>query len=91
MLKQEILEKSPNLDIVIRSTDLSIPENVYQLSEGLRVYEIGTWINNAGFGNYDIMVVCEEYMNRAKENRCYEKIAPQRRSAISLYPNTPTR
>jgi len=52
-LKQEILEKSPNLDIVIRSTDLSIPENVYQLYEGLKEYEIETWINNAGFGNYD--------------------------------------
>lgn len=52
-LKQEILEKTPDLDIVIRSTDLSIPENVYQLYEGLREYEIETWINNAGFGNYD--------------------------------------
>lgn len=52
-LKQEILEKSPDLDIVIRSTDLSISENVYQLYEGLREYEIETWINNAGFGNYD--------------------------------------
>ncbi len=52
-LKREILEKSPDLDIVIRSTDLSIPENVYQLYEGLKVYEIETWINNAGFGNYD--------------------------------------
>ncbi len=31
-LKREILEKSLDLDIVIRSTDLSIPENVYQLS-----------------------------------------------------------
>lgn len=52
-LKREILEKSPDLDIVIRSTDLSISENVYQLYEGLREYEIETWINNAGFGNYD--------------------------------------
>lgn len=52
MLKQEILEKHPNLDIVIRSTDLSIPENVYLLYESLKDYEIETWINNAGFGNY---------------------------------------
>lgn len=52
-LKREILEKYPDLDIVIRSTDLSIPENVYQLYEGLREYEIETWINNAGFGNYE--------------------------------------
>ena len=53
MLKQEILEKHPDLDIVIRSTDLSVPENAHQLYEGLRGYEIETWINNAGFGNYD--------------------------------------
>lgn len=53
MLKREILEKHPDLDIVIRSTDLSVPENAYQLYEGLREYEIETWINNAGFGSYD--------------------------------------
>lgn len=52
MLKREILAENPDLDIVIRSTDLSIPENAYQLYEGLKDYEIETWINNAGFGNY---------------------------------------
>ena len=52
-LKQELLEKYPNLDIVIRNTDLSILENVYQLYEGLAGYKIETWVNNAGFGNYD--------------------------------------
>ena len=41
------------MDIVIKSADLSVPENVYQLYEGLGDYEIETWINNAGFGNYD--------------------------------------
>lgn len=52
-LKKEILEEHPALDIVIRSTDLSIPENAYLLYEGLKGYEIETWVNNAGFGNYD--------------------------------------
>ena len=52
-LKQEILEKHPDLDIVIRNTDLSVPENAHQFYEGLRGYEIETWVNNAGFGNYD--------------------------------------
>ena len=52
-LKREILGIYPDLDIVIRSADLSVPENVYQFYEGLRGYEIETWINNAGFGNYD--------------------------------------
>ncbi len=53
MLKKEILEERPDVDVVIRSTDLSVSENVYQLYEGLRDYEIETWVNNAGFGNYD--------------------------------------
>ena len=53
MLKREILEKHPDLDIVIRGTDLSVPENAHQFYEGLRGYEIETWVNNAGFGNYD--------------------------------------
>jgi len=52
-LRREILAKAPGLHIVVRSTDLSILENVYQLYEGLRGYEIETWINNAGFGNYE--------------------------------------
>ena len=41
------------MDIVIRSTDLFMPENAHQLYEGLRGYEIETRVNNAGFGNYD--------------------------------------
>lgn len=53
MLKQEILGKHPDLGIVIRNADLSVPENVYQLYESLRDYEIETWINNGGLGNYD--------------------------------------
>ena len=53
VLKQEILGKHPDLDIIISSTDLSAPENVYQFYESLGDYEIDTWINNAGFGNYD--------------------------------------
>lgn len=51
-LKQEIIAEHSNVDIVIRSTDLSIPENAYRLYEGLKGYAIETWINNAGLGNY---------------------------------------
>lgn len=53
MLRKEIWEKYPDLDVVVRSLDLSIPENAHQLYEGLKGYEIETWVNNAGFGNYD--------------------------------------
>ena len=53
MLKKEILEERPDVDVVIRSMDLSVPENAYQFYEGLKDYGIETWVNNAGFGNYD--------------------------------------
>lgn len=52
-LKREILEHHPMLDIIIKATDLSISENVYHLYEDLKSYQLKTWINNAGFGNYD--------------------------------------
>lgn len=52
LLRKEILKEHPALDVVIRSLDLSVPENVYRFYEGLKDYEIETWINNAGIGNY---------------------------------------
>ena len=51
-LKEEILEKYPKLDIVIKVTDLSITENLYYLYNELQKYELETWVNSAGFGNY---------------------------------------
>lgn len=52
-LKREILEKHPKLDVVIRTADLSALENVYQFYSSLKDFRLETWINNAGFGNYD--------------------------------------
>ena len=63
-LKQEISEKYPDLDIIIRSTDLSVLENAYLLYESLKGYEIETWINNAGFGNYDS--VADQDLNKIR-------------------------
>ncbi|MGG3468447.1 SDR family NAD(P)-dependent oxidoreductase [Neobacillus pocheonensis] len=51
-LKSEIVKITSNLDVVIIATDLSVTKNVYDLYEGLRDYQIETWINNAGFGNF---------------------------------------
>ena len=51
-LKKEILEKYPKLDIVIKVTDLSITDNLYYLYNELQKYELETWVNSAGFGNY---------------------------------------
>ena len=52
-LRQEILDLHPMLDIVVKSMDLSIPQNVFQFYESIKSYPLQTWINNAGFGNYD--------------------------------------
>lgn len=52
-LRQEILTLYPALDIVVKATDLSVSQNVFRLYEDIKSYPLQTWINNAGFGNYD--------------------------------------
>ncbi|MFC7370612.1 SDR family NAD(P)-dependent oxidoreductase [Fictibacillus iocasae] len=51
-LKKEIHKISPESDVVIIISDLSIAENAYSLYESVKKYDIETWINNAGFGNF---------------------------------------
>lgn len=51
-LKSEIANINPDLDVVIKTVDLSISKNAYKLYEELKEYKIETWINNAGFGNF---------------------------------------
>ncbi len=52
-LRQEILTSYPTLDVVLKVTDLSVPQNVFRVYEDVKSYHLQTWINNAGFGNYD--------------------------------------
>lgn len=52
-LKQEILYSYPDKDIIIKTADLSISENVLNVYEQIKNYPLQTWINNAGFGDYD--------------------------------------
>jgi len=52
-LSQEILAANPTLDIIVKPTDLSIPDNVFRTYAEVKKYPLQTWINNAGFGNYD--------------------------------------
>lgn len=54
-LKNAALAINPELDIKIKTTDLTVTENVYELYEGLKELEVETWINNAGFGNFDLV------------------------------------
>lgn len=51
-LKATVADMNPELDVIIRTVDLSITANVHEFYEGLRDYQIETWINNAGFGNF---------------------------------------
>jgi uncharacterized protein len=51
-LKTEIVKVNAELDVVIKTVDLSNTKNAYTLYEDLKEYEIETWINNAGFGNF---------------------------------------
>lgn len=51
-LKTEVAQINADLDVVIRSVDLSVAENVHQFYNGLKDFDIETWINNAGFGNF---------------------------------------
>ena len=51
-LKAEINERFPQVDVVIRTADLSENEDVYQFYNSLSSFNIETWINNAGFGNF---------------------------------------
>lgn len=51
-LKATVADMNPKLDVIIRTVDLSITANVHEFYEGLRDYQIETWINNAGFGNF---------------------------------------
>ena len=49
-LKTAILNINPELDVIIRTVDLSVTEQAYNLYNELKGYEIETWINNAGLG-----------------------------------------
>lgn len=51
-LKQKIAEINPDLDIIIKVSDLSIATQAHSLFTELDNYFIETWINNAGFGHY---------------------------------------
>ena len=51
-LKNEILQINQHLDVVIKVVDLLIVENLYNLYDELKKYELESLINNAGFGNY---------------------------------------
>lgn len=52
-LRNEIYEEKLEADVIIKNIDLCIQENLYKVYSDLKTYKIETWINNAGFGNYE--------------------------------------
>ncbi|WP_282068636.1 SDR family NAD(P)-dependent oxidoreductase [Bacillus pumilus] len=47
-LKSTIQNLNPSLDVIIRTSDLSVKDQAYTLYNSLKEYQIETWINNAG-------------------------------------------
>ncbi|MGA9230996.1 MAG: SDR family NAD(P)-dependent oxidoreductase, partial [Exiguobacterium oxidotolerans] len=52
-LRDDLLKTYPELDIILHSVDLTEMKNVHQLYDDVKHLEIETWINNAGFGDFD--------------------------------------
>ncbi|UOQ44315.1 SDR family NAD(P)-dependent oxidoreductase [Halobacillus salinarum] len=52
-LTSSIHEIDSSLDVQLRIADLSDNSEVYKLYDSLKEFDIETWINNAGFGNFD--------------------------------------
>jgi len=51
-LQSKVADLNPDLDVVIRTVDLSVTANVYAFYKSLEAYPIETWINNAGSGSF---------------------------------------
>ncbi len=54
-LRDEVKQISPDSDVILKSVDLADNQNVHDLYEGLKELDIETWINNAGFGDFDLV------------------------------------
>lgn len=64
-VKEELLAKYPDLDIIVKSIDLSVADECVQFFKSLEKLELETWINNAGFGHYSAF--CDQDIVRTQE------------------------
>lgn len=51
-LRTELCAAHPDIDIIVKTVDLSAAENVLRFYEEVHTLPLRTWINNAGFGDY---------------------------------------
>ncbi|WP_310831997.1 SDR family NAD(P)-dependent oxidoreductase [Paenibacillus pedocola] len=63
-LKSAIQDIDPNVNVIIRSIDLSVTEQAYTLYNTLKEYQIETWINNAGLG--EASFVAEQNLDKVE-------------------------
>lgn len=63
-LKGEIKKLDENIEVVVKKVDLSISEEVHTFYESLKIYDLETWINCAGFGNFSS--VKEQNLNKVE-------------------------
>lgn len=61
-LKSKVADINPGLDVIIKPVDLSVNTNIHEFYDSLQTYDIETWINNAGFGNFSS--VGEQNLNK---------------------------
>ncbi|WP_114569697.1 SDR family NAD(P)-dependent oxidoreductase [Exiguobacterium flavidum] len=52
-LRDEVKALSDDSDVIIRSVDLTESKQVHDLYDSLKELDIETWINNAGFGDFN--------------------------------------
>ncbi|WP_018883448.1 SDR family NAD(P)-dependent oxidoreductase [Paenibacillus massiliensis] len=55
-LRSAIQQSYPNVDVVVRSSDLAVVEQAHDLYNSLKEFQIETWINNAGLSVAGLVV-----------------------------------
>jgi len=51
-LKEEIKNNNYDVEVIIKTVDLSVTENIYSFYDSLNQYDLETFINCAGFGDF---------------------------------------
>lgn len=72
-LKSTISEINPAIDVVVLTADLSNREQVYDLYERTQGYELETWINNAGVG--DFAPIAEQELSKVENMLLLNNVA----------------
>ncbi|WP_429973317.1 SDR family NAD(P)-dependent oxidoreductase [Enterococcus sp. AZ163] len=88
-LKQVIQAENPQIDVQLYPTDLSVIQSIEPLFEKLSVYEIETWINNAGFGMYGELATNDIEMIEAMLHLNIEALTLLSTLFAKKYRNTP--